>query len=502
MMLEMKNYKFWFCTGSQDLYGDECLEHVAEHSRIMVDRLNQSGVLPYEVVWKPTLLTNTMIRQTFNEANADETCAGVITWMHTFSPAKSWILGLQEYRKPLLHLHTQFNREIPYDSIDMDFMNENQAAHGDREYGHIVSRMKIERKVIVGFWDDKVVQERIASWMRTAIGVIESSHIRVMRIADNMRNVAVTEGDKVEAQIKFGWEVDAYPVNEIAEAVKEVSKGDTDALVEEYYDKYEILLEGRDAAEFRKHVAVQAQIEIGFERFLEERNYQAIVTHFGDLGSLQQLPGLAIQRLMEKGYGFGGEGDWKTAAMVRLMKIMTQGKKDAKGTSFMEDYTYNLVPGKEGILEAHMLEVCPTIAEGPISIKCQPLSMGDREDPARLVFTSKTGKGVATSLIDLGDRFRLIINDVNCKKVEQPMPKLPVATAFWTPEPNLQTGAEAWILAGGAHHTAFSYDLTAEQMGDWAAAMGIEAVYIDKDTTIRNLKNELRWNEAAFRLHI
>ena len=501
-MLEMKNYQFWFCTGSQDLYGQECLEHVAEHSKIMVDRLNKSGVLPYEVVWKPTLLTNAMIRQTFNEANAEETCAGVITWMHTFSPAKSWILGLQEYRKPLLHLHTQFNREIPYDSIDMDFMNENQSAHGDREYGHIVSRMRMERKVIVGFWDDKDVQERIASWMRTAVGVIESSHIRVMRIADNMRNVAVTEGDKVEAQIKFGWEVDAYPVNEIADAVKEVSKGDTDALVEEYYDKYEILLEGRDAEEFRRHVAVQAQIELGFERFLEEKNYQAIVTHFGDLGCLQQLPGLAIQRLMEKGYGFGGEGDWKTAAMVRLMKIMTQGKKDAKGTSFMEDYTYNLVPGKEGILEAHMLEVCPTIAEGPISIKCQPLTMGDREDPARLVFTSKTGKGVATSLIDLGDRFRLIINDVNCKKVEQPMPKLPVATAFWTPEPSLQTGAEAWILAGGAHHTAFSYDLTAEQMGDWAAAMGIEAVYIDKDTTIRNLKNELRWNEAAYRLNL
>ena len=501
-MLEMKNYQFWFCTGSQDLYGQECLEHVAEHSKIMVDRLNKSGVLPYEVVWKPTLLTNAMIRQTFNEANADENCAGVITWMHTFSPAKSWILGLQEYRKPLLHLHTQFNREIPYDSIDMDFMNENQSAHGDREYGHIVSRMRMERKVIVGFWDDKDVQERIASWMRTAVGVIESSHIRVMRIADNMRNVAVTEGDKVEAQIKFGWEVDAYPVNEIADAVKEVSKGDTDALVEEYYDKYEILLEGRDAEEFRRHVAVQAQIELGFERFLEEKNYQAMVTHFGDLGCLQQLPGLAIQRLMEKGYGFGGEGDWKTAAMVRLMKIMTQGKKDAKGTSFMEDYTYNLVPGKEGILEAHMLEVCPTIAEGPISIKCQPLTMGDREDPARLVFTSKTGKGVATSLIDLGDRFRLIINDVNCKKVEQPMPKLPVATAFWTPEPSLQTGAEAWILAGGAHHTAFSYDLTAEQMGDWAAAMGIEAVYIDKDTTIRNLKNELRWNEAAYRLNL
>jgi L-arabinose isomerase len=498
-MLEMKHYQFWFCTGSQDLYGQECLEHVAEHSKIMVDRLNESGVLPYEVVWKPTLLTNAMIRQTFNEANAEETCAGVITWMHTFSPAKSWILGLQEYRKPLLHLHTQFNREIPYDSIDMDFMNENQSAHGDREYGHIVSRMRMERKVIVGFWDDKEVQKRIASWMRTAVGVIESSHIRVMRIADNMRNVAVTEGDKVEAQIKFGWEVDAYPVNEIADAVNQVSKGDTDALVEEYYDKYDILLEGRDADEFRRHVAVQAQIEIGFERFLEEKNYQAIVTHFGDLGCLQQLPGLAIQRLMEKGYGFGGEGDWKTAAMVRLMKIMTQGKKDAKGTSFMEDYTYNLVPGKEGILEAHMLEVCPTIAEGPISIKCQPLSMGDREDPARLVFTSKTGKGIATSLIDLGDRFRLIINEVNCKKVEQPMPKLPVATAFWTPEPSLQTGAEAWILAGGAHHTAFSYDLTSEQMGDWAESMGIEVVYIDKDTTIRGLKNEMRWNGAVYR---
>ena len=501
-MLKTKAYKFWFCTGSQDLYGQECLDHVAEHSKIIVDSLNKSGILPFEVVWKPTLLTNAMIRQAFNEANADEDCAGVITWMHTFSPAKSWILGLQEYRKPLLHLHTQFNREIPYDTIDMDFMNENQAAHGDREYGHIVSRMGIERKVIVGFWDDRDVQERIASWMRTAIGVIESSHIRVMRVADNMRNVAVTEGDKVEAQIKFGWEVDAYPVNEIAEAVEAVSKADTDALVEEYYSKYDVLLEGRDPEEFRKHVAVQAQIELGFERFLEEKNYQAVVTHFGDLGSLKQLPGLAIQRLMEKGYGFGGEGDWKTAAMVRLMKIMTQGMKDAKGTSFMEDYTYNLVPGKEGILEAHMLEVCPTIAEGPVSIKCQPLSMGDREDPARLVFTSKTGKGIATSLIDLGDRFRLIINDVECKKVEKPMPKLPVATAFWTPEPNLQTGAEAWILAGGAHHTAFTYDLTAEQMGDWAAAMGIEAVYIDKDTNIRNFKNELRWNAAAFRLHI
>lgn len=494
-----RNYKFWFCTGSQDLYGDTCLERVAEHSKIIVENLNKSGVFPFEIVWKPTLITNELIRRTFNEANADEDCAGVITWMHTFSPAKSWILGLQEYRKPLLHLHTQFNEEIPYDTIDMDFMNENQSAHGDREYGHIVSRMGIERKVVVGHWSDREVQRTMAEWMRTAIGIMESSHIRVCRVADNMRNVAVTEGDKVEAQIKFGWEIDAYPVNEITEAVKAVSEADINTLVEEYYSRYEMVTEGQDEAEFRRHIAVQAGIEIGFERFLEERNYQAIVTHFGDLGELQQLPGLAIQRLMEKGYGFGGEGDWKTAAMVRLMKVMTAGMKDAKGTSFMEDYTYNLVPGKEGILQAHMLEVCPSVADGKIGIRVNPLSMGNREEPARLVFTSKTGPAVATSLIDLGTRFRLIINAVDCKKVEKPMPKLPVATAFWTPQPNLKVGAEAWILAGGAHHTAFSYDLTVDQMVDWAAAMGIESVVIDNDTTIRNFKNELRWNQVAFR---
>ena len=493
------SYKFWFATGSQDLYGDECLAKVAEHSRIMVAGLNESGLLPFELVWKPTLIDNVSIRTLFHEANADETCAGVITWMHTFSPAKSWILGLQEYRKPLLHLHTQFHEEIPYDTIDMDFMNENQSAHGDREYGHIVSRMGIERKVIMGHWADPAVGRRIASWMRTAVGIMESSHIRVVRVADNMRNVAVTEGDKVEAQIKFGWEIDAYPVNEIAQYVEDVTAGDVNVLVEEYYSKYKILLEGRNEQEFRRHVAEQAQIELGFERFLTEKNYHAIVTHFGDLGSLKQLPGLAIQRLMEKGYGFGGEGDWKTAAMVRLMKIMSAGVKDGKGTSFMEDYTYNLVPGKEGILQAHMLEVCPTIADGDIGIKVCPLSMGDREAPARLVFTAKTGAGIATSLIDVGNRFRLIINEVDCKKTEKPMPRLPVATAFWTPKPNLQTGAESWILCGGAHHTAFSYDLTAEQMGDWANAMGIEAVYIDADTTIRGLKNELLWNGIVYR---
>lgn len=498
-MKPSKNYKFWFCTGSQDLYGDECLRNVADHSAKIVEHLNASKKLPFEVVLKPTLISQASIRKTFNDANTDENCAGVITWMHTFSPAKMWIIGLQEFKKPLCHLHTQFNEEIPYDTIDMDFMNENQSAHGDREYGHIVSRMGIERKIIVGHWANAAVQEKLAGWMRTAIGVMESSHIRVCRFGDNMNNVAVTEGDKVEAQIKFGWEIDHYNVNDVVKYVDAVHKGDVDTLLEEYYSKYVMVLDGRDEAEFRKHLAVQAQIELGMEKFLVEKDYQAVVTHFGMLGGLQQLPGLAIQRLMEKGYGFGGEGDWKTAAMVRLMKIMAEGVKDAKGTSFMEDYTYNLVPGKEGILQAHMLEVCPTVADGPISVRVNPLSMGNREDPARLVFTSKTGRGVATSLIDLGNRFRLIINEVDCKKNEKPMPNLPVATAFWTPQPNLEVGAAAWILAGGAHHTAFSYDLTVEQMDDWAQAMGIESVIIDKDTNLRNLKNELRWNSISYK---
>ena len=498
-MIFGRQYTFWFCVGSQDLYGAECLEHVAEHARVMVERINASGLLPFPLTLKPTLLTSSMIRATFNEANADDNCAGVITWMHTFSPAKSWIAGLQEFRKPLMHLLTQYNREIPYDSIDMDFMNENQSAHGDREYGHAVTRLGIERKVIAGYWEDEKVLARVASWMRTAIGVVESRRIRVLRMADNMRNVAVTEGDKVEALQVFGWEVDAYPSSEIAHAVRDVAQGDVNALVDEYYERYTILLDGRDPAEFRRHVAVQAQIEIGIERFLKEKNYQAVVTHFDDLEGLQQLPGLAIQRLEEKGYGFGAEGDWKTAAMVRLMKLMTTGMKDAKGTSMLEDYTYNMVPGKEGILQAHMLEICPTLADGPISIRCQPLSMGRREDPARLVFTSKTGPGIATSLIDLGTRFRLVIQEVDCIKNEKPMPKLPVATAFWTPKPDFYTGIEAWVLTGGAHHSSFSFDLSAEQMADWAAYMGVEAVVLDSSTTIRDLKRDLALGKLIYR---
>ncbi|GKH30926.1 L-arabinose isomerase [Muricomes sp. OA1] len=487
-----RNYKFWFCPGSVDLYGDAEIQVVTEHSRIIVDELNRSELVPFEIVLKPTLISNPTIRKTFNEANADEECAGVIAWMHMFSPAKSWILGLKELRKPLLHLHTQFNEEIPYDTLDMDFININQSAHGDREFAYMLARMGLEHKIVAGHWSAATVQEKIGRWMRTAAGILESSHLRVLRLSDNMRNVADTEGDKVDAQMRFGWEVDTYPVNEAAEAVEAVSQSDVNALTDEYYESYGIMLDGREPSEFRRHVAVQAQIELGVERFMKEKDYQAVVTHFGDLGSLKQLPGLAMQRLMAKGYGFAAEGDWKTAALLRLVKLMTAGIKDAKGTSFMEDYTYNLVPGKEGILETHMLEICPSIADGPVSIRVNPLVLGGREDPARLVFTAKEGDAIAASLIDMGDNFRLIINDITCKKTEKPMPNLPVATAFWTPKPDFENGLEAWLMTGGAHHTVMTYDLTADQLGGWGDAMGIETVYIDEHTTIRDLERELR----------
>ncbi|NLX82542.1 MAG: L-arabinose isomerase [Clostridiales bacterium] len=497
--MNKQGYQFWFFVGSQDLYGEGCLRHVAEHARVMVEAINASQDLPYPLLYKPVLITGDMIRRMFQEAGEDPSCAGIITWMHTFSPAKSWIAGLKANTKPLLHLHTQYNEAIPYDQIDMDFMNENQSAHGGREYGHMVTRMGLFRKVIAGHWKNPQVRQRLAAWMRTAVGIVESSRLKVMRVADNMRNVAVTEGDKVEAQLKFGWQVDAWPVTELAAAVADVSEADTRQLVEEYYNSYDILLDGRDQEDFRRHVAVQAQIELGFERFLQEKDYHAIVTHFDDLGTLKQLPGLAIQRLMMKGYGFGAEGDWKTAAMVRLMKQMTRDIKGARGTSMLEDYTYHLVPGEEGILQAHMLEICPSLADDKPAIRCQPLSMGNREDPARLVFTSKTGPGVAVSLIDLGTRFRLIIAEVDCRQVPRPMPKLPVATVFWTPKPDFTTGVEAWILAGGAHHTAFSYDLTVEQMVDWGEHMGIEALVIDRDTRLTRFKQEILLGQAVYR---
>ena len=486
MLMTEKKYKFWFCTGSQDLYGDECLAHVAKHSQIIVEELNKSGRLPFELVWKPTLITNEVIRKTFNEANQDPECAGVITWMHTFSPAKSWILGLQEYHKPLCHLHTQFNQEIPYESIDMDFMNENQSAHGGREYGHIVTRMGIERKVIVGHWADEKVQDQLASWMRTAIGVMESSHIRVMRVADNMRNVAVTDGDKVEAQIKFGWEVDAYPVNEIVEAVDAVSQADADALVEEYYDKYDILLEGRDEKEFRRHVAVQAQIELGFERFLDANNYQAIVTHFGDLGGLKQLPGIAAQNLMGKGIGFGPEGDYKISALSAVLMKMSEGKEGATG--FIEDYTYDLTPGQELELASHMLEVPPAFAATKPEIDVIPLGIGGKEDPARLIFDGVTGDGIQVTMVDMGDHFRIICADIELVKQPKPMPKLPVARIMYRHKPNFQIGTAAWCYAGGAHHSVVSTALTRDDIAMFARLTGTELITIGEDTTEADLQ--------------
>ncbi len=498
-MLGIKRYQFWFCPCTQDLYGDEVLAHVAEHSAEVVGALNASDEIPYEVVLKPNLLTSDVIQATFDAANADDSCAGIITWAHTFSPAKSYIHGLQDLRKPLCQFATQYNEEIPWDTIDMDFMNENQAAHGERELGHIFARMRWSHKVVFGYWRDRDVQADLGRWMRVAVGVNESRAIRVCRFADTMRNVAVTDGDKVEAEVRLGWTVDAWPVNDLAPYVESVSDAEARALADEYYETYDLVLDGRDPKEFRRHVEVQAAQEIGIERFLTEHDYNAFSDHFGDLGALRQLPSLAIQRLMQKGFGFGPEGDWKTPAMVRLMKVMTAGMKGGRGSALMEDYTYNLVRGKEGILESHMAEVDPSVAEGRIAMRVTPLSMGEREDPARLIFTGKTGPAIATSLVDMGNRFRLIIQDVDCKKVERPMPLLPTGTLFWEPRPNLRVGTTAWIYAGGAHHTAMSFDLSADQMADWAELMGIEPVIIDANTNLRDFQRDLKLGEICYR---
>lgn len=498
-MLKTKNYEFWFLTGSQDLYGDECLRKVADHSHKIVDALNASGKFPYPIVWRPTLIDSASIREALAAANASADVAGCIVWMHTFSPAKMWIRGFNEYRKPLLHLHTQFNRDIPFDTIDMDFMNENQSAHGDREFAHMLTRMNTPRKIVSGYWADDKTQGRIADWMRTAIGALESRSLRILRVGDNMRDVAVTEGDKVEAEQKFGWEIDAYNITDIDEYVCAVSDPDVNALTDEYYDTYDLITDGRDAAEFRAHVAEQAKIEIGFRRFVEEHNYHAVVTNFQMLAGLHQLPGLAMQRMMADGYGFGAEGDWKTAGVVRLFKLMTAGKEGALGTSFMEDYTYHLEPGNEAILQAHMLEVCPSIASGKPAIRVNPLSMGNREDPARLVFTAKPGRGVACSLVDLGHRFRMIINEVECIPQTKPMPNLPVASALWRTLPDFATGTEGWLTCGGAHHTAFTYDLTRENVIDLCDFFGIESVVIGEGTTMESLKRDLMIGEVYYR---
>ncbi|MEG7380231.1 L-arabinose isomerase [Bacillus subtilis] len=494
-MLQTKDYEFWFVTGSQHLYGEETLELVDQHAKSICEGL--SGVSTrYKITHKPVVTSSETIRQLLREAEYSETCAGIITWMHTFSPAKMWIEGLSSYQKPLMHLHTQYNRDIPWGTIDMDFMNSNQSAHGDREYGYINSRMGLSRKVVAGYWDDEEVKKEISQWMDTAAALNESRHIKVARFGDNMRHVAVTDGDKVGAHIQFGWQVDGYGIGDLVEVMNRITDDEVDTLYAEYDRLYVISEETkRDEAKVAS-IKEQAKIELGLTAFLEQGGYTAFTTSFEVLHGMKQLPGLAVQRLMEKGYGFAGEGDWKTAALVRMMKIMAEGKR----TSFMEDYTYHFEPGNEMILGSHMLEVCPTVALDQPKIEVHPLSIGGKEDPARFVFNGISGSAIQASLVDIGGRFRLVLNEVNGQEIEKDMPHLPVARVLWKPEPSLKTAAEAWILAGGAHHTCLSYELTVEQMLDWAEMAGIESVLISRDTTIHKLKHELKWNEALYRL--
>ena len=494
-MLTIKPYEFWFVTGSQHLYGPETLIEVEEHSKTITEGLNNSSEVPFKVVFKPVLTNPGDIRKLCIDANSDENCAGIITWMHTFSPAKMWIAGLTELRKPLLHLNTQFNRDIPWDSIDMDFMNTNQSAHGDREYGFIGARMKISRKVVVGHWQDTAVLESIGSWMGTAAAVIESRNLKVARFGDNMREVAVTEGDKVEAQIKFGWSINGYGIGDLVQRMNDISDAEVNALLEEYAETYDIVPEGLVDGPIRDSIAEQARIELGMKAFLEEGNFTAFTTAFEDLHGMKQLPGLAVQRLMEQGYGFAGEGDWKTAALVRLMKIMAGNT----GTSFMEDYTYHFEPGNELVLGSHMLEVCPTISATKPRIEVHPLGIGGKEDPARIVFDGAAGSALNASIVDMGNRFRLVVNEVDAVKLEEEMPNLPVARILWKCQPSLREAVESWIHAGGAHHTGFSFKVTSEQLRDFAEMTGIECVVIDKDTKVQQFRNELKWNEIVWK---
>ncbi|KIL42437.1 arabinose isomerase [Gordoniibacillus kamchatkensis] len=493
-MLAIKPYRFWFVTGSQHLYGPNTLQQVEAHSRTITAGLNGDAAIPYEIVFKPVLTTPDAIRRLVVEANADDDCAGILTWMHTFSPAKMWIAGLAQLHKPLLHLATQYNRDIPWDTIDMDFMNLNQAAHGDREFGFIAARMGVARKIVVGYWEDQAVRARIGGWMRTAVAFAESRSLKVARFGDNMRQVAVTEGDKVEAQLRLGWAVNGYGVGDLVQRVNAVSDADVARLMDEYAELYELPTPGENAA--LEAIRYQARIELGLRSFLEEGGFGAFTTTFEDLHGLKQLPGLAVQRLMGQGYGFGGEGDWKTAALVRLMKIIAGNE----GTSFMEDYTYHLDPENELVLGAHMLEICPTIAAGKPRLEVHPLGIGGKEDPARMVFNGRSGPALNASIIDLGSRFRLLVNEVEAVGPQQPMPKLPVARVLWRVQPNLKDGVEAWIRAGGAHHTGFSYVVATEQLHDFAEMAGLEYVVINKDTNPLAFRNELRLNDMAWRL--
>ncbi|MFI7615250.1 L-arabinose isomerase [Nonomuraea terrae] len=479
--------KIWFLTGSQGLYGEDTLRQVAEQSQGI------AAQLPVEVEWKPVLTDAAAIRRIMLDANADDACAGVIAWMHTFSPAKMWIAGLDALRKPLLHLHTQANVELPWSTIDMDFMNLNQAAHGDREFGFVQTRLGVPRKTVAGHVSDPAVAERILAWERAARGAAELRTLKLARFGDNMRDVAVTEGDKVEAQLRFGVSVNTYGVNDLVEAVDAASDADVTALVKEYAEQYTVTPEL--LGERSESLRYAARIELGLRSFLEAGGFKAFTTNFEDLGGLRQLPGLAVQRLMADGYGFGGEGDWKTSVLLRTLKAMTPG-----GTSFMEDYTYNLTPGNELILGAHMLEVCPSIAAGRPSCEIHPLSIGNREDPVRLVFDAEPGPGIVVGLADMGERFRLVANEIDVVAPPEPLPKLPVARAVWRPRPNLRTSTESWLTAGAPHHTVLSKAVGREELTDLAEMLGVELVVIDADTTTERLTKELRWNQAYYRL--
>ena len=505
-----EQYEVWFVTGAQLLYGGDAVVAVDSHSKEMVDGLNNSGILPIKVVYKGTVNSSKEGETVMKAANNDEKCIGVITWMHTFSPAKMWIKPLQTLQKPLLHFHTQYNAEIPWDTIDMDFMNLNQSAHGDIEFGHICTRMRVPRKVVSGYWKNADVQEKIAVWARVAAGVADAKNVRCLMFGMNMNNVAVTDGDRVEFEQRLGYHVDYYPVSSLMEYFKKVTDAEADALVEEYKKLYEIKIDETGEEVYWEKVKNAAKAEIAIRRVLEDEGATAFTTNFDDLGDadinqpdfvgFDQIPGLASQRLMADGYGFGGEGDWKTACLCRTLWVMQQGMP--KGCSFLEDYTINFAGDRSSCLQSHMLEVSPQIAvEEKPKLEVHFLGIGIRKQPtARLVFTSKVGRGIKATVIDLGNRFRLISQEVECIE-PKPMPNLPVASALWIPQPTFEIGAGAWILAGGTHHSAFSYDINEEYWEDFAEMTGIEYVRINKDTTISEFKKELRMNEVYYMLN-
>lgn len=494
--MKLKPVEIWFVTGSQHLYGPKTLEQVAEDSTKIVEALNASDRIPLPVVFKPVLKTPDEIRQLCLDANHATQCAGLVLWMHTFSPSKMWIGGLSALRKPFLHLHTQFNRDLPWAEIDMDFMNLNQAAHGDREAGFIHTRLRLNRKVVVGHWSDNEVQDRLAAWMRVARAWSDWQGAKFARFGDNMRFVAVTEGDKVSAEARFGYSVNGYGVGELVSALKEVSDSAIDTLCQEYESRYNVAQWLRKGEKRHESLRYGARIELGLRAFLENGNFAGFTTTFEDLHGLQQLPGLAVQRLMADGYGFGAEGDWKTCALLRAMKVIAADLPG--GTSFMEDYTYHLHPDGHLVLGSHMLEICESIAKGKPSLEIHPLGIGGKEDPVRLVFDAPAGPAINASMVDLGNRFRLLVNEVDVVPPPAPLPKLPVARAVWKCRPDFKTACGAWIQAGGAHHTGFSYAVTTEHMEDFAEIAGIEMVTIDAATDLRGFKAELRNNEVYY----